>query len=383
MKNDIKELEIQNFKSIKHIKFNPKRVNVIIGKPNVGKSNLLEAMSLMSGLYTKSISSFFMDDHVLRCKDMFNLFYDEDIESNIEIHTDKASVFLFENNSLFNFFSMDKHWLTTFRKIGRQLSYFNLSWFFDEISKNTSAYSDFDDPEKPLKKTVNNIIPSSIIFQKKGNFVGCKDIDSLKFIDPIKRYSYKHFDKYDDTFRGFLISPFGDNLFSVLSHNKELLNEIGGFLEEQGLEFVLDKKENKFIIQKKIDRIVYQIPYSNIADTLKHIIFYLAAIETNKDSVLLFEEPEVHSYPPYVKMLADRIILSEENQFFITTHSPYMLNSFINDLKDEELNVVLAYYEDYQTKIKILSKEELREMVGWGVDVFFNIDRFLETPVMK
>ena len=45
----IKNIEIKNFKSIRHAKIEDcKRVNVFIGYPNVGKSNILEALSLYS-----------------------------------------------------------------------------------------------------------------------------------------------------------------------------------------------------------------------------------------------------------------------------------------------------------------------------------------------
>lgn len=35
-------VEIKNFKSIKDLRLDCKRVNIFIGKPNVGKSNILE-----------------------------------------------------------------------------------------------------------------------------------------------------------------------------------------------------------------------------------------------------------------------------------------------------------------------------------------------------
>lgn len=368
MKNNIKELEIKNFKSIKHIKFNPKRVNVFIGKPNVGKSNILEGMSLMTGLYNIRAGNFFNDEKVLRYKDLYNLFYDEETEHRIEISTDKSLVMLLEGNYDFIYISYDKY----LKKFIKDFSSENLRNTFSDLSnKHDNAL------KKLSEEHVNYLRPVVNSYNKDGK-KGYEIYSPFVYgaINPILRYAYKHFDNYNGQDKVVLEAPFGENLFAVLSTSKELLNEIGGFLEEQGLEFVLDKKENRFIIQKKIDRIVYQVPYSNIADTLRHIIFYLAAIETNKDAVLLFEEPEVHSYPPYIKMLADRIALDEENQYFISTHSPYMLNTLIDSLGDDKLNVVLTYYEDYQTKVKVLDSEELSEMQQMGVDVFFNLDRF-------
>ena len=48
----IKNLEIENFKSIKHLKLDCKRINLFIGEPNTGKSNILESFGILSfGLY--------------------------------------------------------------------------------------------------------------------------------------------------------------------------------------------------------------------------------------------------------------------------------------------------------------------------------------------
>ena len=51
MQNAITTLRIQNFKSIKDVTMTPRRVNIIIGRPNVGKSNILEALSLLGGMF--------------------------------------------------------------------------------------------------------------------------------------------------------------------------------------------------------------------------------------------------------------------------------------------------------------------------------------------
>jgi AAA15 family ATPase/GTPase len=49
-------VEIKNFKSIKQTHFDCERVNVLIGKPDVGKSNIFEALGLLN-------KSSLMSDH--------------------------------------------------------------------------------------------------------------------------------------------------------------------------------------------------------------------------------------------------------------------------------------------------------------------------------
>jgi len=76
-------LQIQNFKSIKDLKLDCKRVNIFIGKPNTGKTNILEALGLMglnqspNGLSDLKIFA--------RHETINNLFYDENIEQHITI----------------------------------------------------------------------------------------------------------------------------------------------------------------------------------------------------------------------------------------------------------------------------------------------------------
>ena len=150
-------------------------------------------------------------------------------------------------------------------------------------------------------------------------------------------------------------------------------------LESYGLSFVYIDADKEFAVMKSIKRNVTLFPYSSMADTFQRLFFYLAAIESNKNSVLLFEEPEAHSFPPYVKLLADRISEDIDNQYFIATHSPYLLSTLLENLKDDEINIAITYFDDYETKIKLLSPEELSEVQDFGTDLFFNLDLFVKS----
>lgn len=83
MDNFIKNLEIKNFKSIKHLTLDCKRVNVFIGKPNVGKSNILEALGLFSSVYIEENLN-----ELVRMKKVDDLFFDSFLSNKIEIKLD-------------------------------------------------------------------------------------------------------------------------------------------------------------------------------------------------------------------------------------------------------------------------------------------------------
>jgi len=88
MDNLLNRIEIKNFKSIKHLKTDCKRVNVFIGKPNVGKSNILEALSLLGAHYTTDENKFLGE--FIRYEEISNLFYDDDLLNIIEVDTNLA-----------------------------------------------------------------------------------------------------------------------------------------------------------------------------------------------------------------------------------------------------------------------------------------------------
>ncbi len=118
----------------------------------------------------------------------------------------------------------------------------------------------------------------------------------------------------------------------------------------------------------------YNYPFQNLSDTVQRVIFYIAAIETNKEAILLFEEPEANTFPYYTKQLAERIAADESNQYFIVTHNPYFLNSLVQQTPIEQLNVFVTYMEDYQTKLRKLSEDDFSKILDLDKEVFYNLD---------
>jgi AAA15 family ATPase/GTPase len=197
-----------------------------------------------------------------------------------------------------------------------------------------------------------------------------------------KAYSFKKGALINlDTGHVNLAVPHGNNLIEIIQTYPELRREIASMFERYGQKLQLRIDERKLEIIKDQDGIIYSYPYSSVADTLQRIIFYLAAIESNSEAVLLFEEPEAHSFPVYVSKLGRRIVESRNNQFFIDTHSPYLITEILetmltDDAQAGELAMFAAYYEDHQTKVHQLSDEEIRSIRNDGIDVFYNMKRF-------
>ncbi|MBC7864820.1 MAG: AAA family ATPase, partial [Bacteroidia bacterium] len=134
MDHMIKWLEIENFKSIKKTKINCKRINVFVGAPNVGKSNILEAVSLLAG-YNSINPQKFLHEYV-RYEKVRNLFYDNDRKLNIHVGSNLGSFYCqYHMNAIDNYdliFGPDKG-INDFKSIsqGGSLSHhINAFWQF-------------------------------------------------------------------------------------------------------------------------------------------------------------------------------------------------------------------------------------------------------------
>ena len=316
----IKDLEIKNFKSIKHLRLDCKRINIFIGEPNTGKSNILETLGLLSHMYYGDFEKF------VRFESMGDLFHDGNLEDKIEIKFDEnACQVEFQN--------------------GDFVGYYNSS---------TRAFA-YDYGATSRSKA------------------------SLPELKPFKFYKFEVRRDFPRQEADFLLPPSADNLLSIILTRKDIRKLVKQIFDTSGLRVVLKPQEKKIEVQKEIEDIIISHPYSLVSDTLQRIIFHLIAIETNKNSVIVFEEPESHAVPYYTKYLAERIALDKNNnQYFIATHNPYLLLSILEKAHKDEVAVFITYFEDYQTKVKLLSEKDLEEIMELGIDLFFNIERFLE-----
>lgn len=93
--------------------------------------------------------------------------------------------------------------------------------------------------------------------------------------------------------------------------------------------------------------------------------------------MIILEEIEAHSYPPYISKVTNCILDDESNQYFITTHSPYVVNDFL-EKKDKDVAIYLVDLQDGKTIVRKLSDNELEEVYDDGIDLFFNGDMFLK-----
>lgn len=320
----IHRVHIKNYKSIEEVDFQARRVNVFIGEPNSGKSNLLEAIGW---LCEGTLSEF---RKLFRCLTAVDLFPDTDLSKTISISLDEWSVSL-------------------------------------GLTKDQQAIAAIYMRSNKLRGHVR--------------FLGNGELDGAPGLSesPIRCYTYQptwvSLTQAPEQY-GFLRPPYGRNLADLIYSHAALRTSVGELLRSKGFRLEIRPQKREMLFSKEVDGVIFSYPFEAMSETLRRIVFYKAVLETNRDSVLVLDEPEANTFPFYTKYLAERIALDETNQFFLTTHNPYVLMSIIEKTPKADLAVYVTRMHNYRTELRLLGDSELSEALDLGMDLFLNLDRY-------
>ncbi len=345
----INTLEINRFKSIKSLTLNCRKFNLFIGEPNTGKSNILEALGLWSFLRYGQEDGIDANEF-FRFETTLDLFYDAVIDEPLQIRCDDLTFSLSERSGRFR----------------------------GSLEEPNSI-----EAGSPSMRT-NRYPPGMVLEVLTGSHSDVRRIVPVVGALPakmaqVKFYRFRVLKTFNQPRSDFLLPPSGDNLLSLLVAHQMLRSAVNNPFRSRGLRLGLRPQENKIEVIKSLeDDIIISHPYSLASETFQRLTFYQAAILSNHDSVLVFEEPESHSFPYHTKYLAEQIALDENgNQYFIATHNPYFLLPVLEKANKDDVAVHIVYYEDYQTKTRELAPDDLAELAE--VDVFTNLERYLDT----
>ena len=355
----IEKITIENYKSIDHCSIdNCNEINLLVGPPNSGKSNIIENLSLFTlpifdSRKTKKIK---LKD-IIRFGDKLDLFK----SSADEIL--KANTSLIKKNNLQINLELK---LNTLRGNSKD-NILDFKFEFEQflLLKTAEIVKLSYDFNSSFKVEINE-------FNDHKNYRSGTFVKYYKFIESIKSINLEN---------ESLTPYWGENLGEVIYFNEDLQKYIQKELQKIGMSLSIiknDKTPKAQLTDKNGVSLLFD--FYMLADTFQRIVFYKAAILSNKENILLFEEPEAHCYEPYMIDFVNDILNSgNDNQYFIVTHSDFILQEFLRDEENRyRTNIYMIKNEPNQgTKVKLIEKEN-KDVYNYGMNVFFNFDSLWE-----
>jgi AAA15 family ATPase/GTPase len=345
----VNNLLIRNYKSISDLEIKTKRVNIFIGEHNSGKSNILEALSWFSiNALDKNVFP-----EMFRFKNATDFFYDFDASRPIEIKTNDLNLVIRYAKNESSAIQSELEGLI----------------YSSDLEIDPLVENDWHN--------LKNKFPDANFCAFRFLFDGQIEAINGHLESSFRTYIFKKLKSFRNNYRPFLNPPYGENIPSLLLSNKEYKELVSAIFKEKGFRLMLKPNEGDINMAKDVHDELYSYPYTSISETIQRVVFYMLAIESNKNAVLVLDEPESNTFPMYTKQLAELIALDNSNQYFIVTHDPYLLSSLLSKAPSNDLSVFITKMEDYKTQVSKVDEKDLSALLDKGVDIYFNLNKFI------
>lgn len=340
----IKKLNINTVDGL--LEMEPKKINVIIGPNNSGKSRMLkELRDFLSG-----------DMRDIKIIETIDYDYPSNLERIDESYDIKSRMAkdLYGNWILRTYSNKsDQPWDTnaTFESyFTRNLNSIGEDWgtFFEDIIKNKEQNQFFQ-------------YLGSLFFQYLGTeerLTICKmqknyglDSNNTNYLTSFK-------------FEERLLKELADNVKRIFKKDIVLDNQTLGdrlvFRVGENFDYLTGILGND---KGEITDLFNADMLDNQGDGLKSYVSTFLSLKAKGNEVLLIDEPEAFLHPPLARQLGELIgDFKDEKQVFISTHSVEVLKGILS--KSSDVNVIrITQPETYKNEINILDKEILQNIM--------------------
>ena len=240
-------LEIRNFKSVEHVELSCRRVNVLIGEPNTGKSNILEALGLISYVAHANPTSDLRE--FVRCDDTSNLYYDGDLSQPLEIVLNIAS----PRDS-----SQHLRPPAVPTRIRLQLGFSNGGFKGSVVAQEILIQAPGRDPIYGPTGFGDYSISGDL-----RSLSVRRDRHSPPNAAACKFYRFVPMSTFPEKGGSFLLPPSGANLLALLLQNRDLRVDANRPFLSRGLRLGLRPQENKIEVLKDFDDVNRITPLSS------------------------------------------------------------------------------------------------------------------------
>lgn len=367
----ISTIKIKNFKGISSLEFNPKRINLIIGKNNTGKTSLIEAINLLfnpnetNRLYPNHLQNIIKSgsEH----SELFVTANNKKIDLKIKKADELETIYAFKNDlidSLVKNLSNTKYSTEIIKAIKDELEKEltelidpelksmlikdSITLFKDENEKK--VYYSLKHPLYQLTLSKLESIYDKILKHLKNRLDLEEDVIGFKFLRYALYYALHDLaitqisDKKDVVLIKNLIQGIERNI-SIEKNEKavERIHEIELIIKEHNLIGGLERLDSSTLFKSSGDGQIVSVPFSFLGDGFKALVGLLWRISSKdmNNKIVLLDEPEIHMHPGYILELIKFILKFSKEfgiQFFIVTHNIDFIDFLFsgNFLKEEQ-----------------------------------------------
>ena len=264
------KLYVQNFKSIKDLELEIKPLTILVGKPDTGKSNILEAVGLLTSfVYKDYFDRYFRTIKILGLTYKYYekfariTFQREEPELKLKLELEMLS----ENAAQFWLFRRFSEWCM----------------LYVEILPNAARYviDVSDQPPERARNLVDLLMNLHVFRFYRFYAQGTLEID-YDYIIPFPEYERLR-SMESELRKIILVPPSGKNLCELTEFNDEAYELLTDLARDLGYDDVViahTPSGRQICLTKKEGRRIVQFPFESLADGLRNYILSMIALST-------------------------------------------------------------------------------------------------------
>lgn len=407
----IKEFNCYGFRNVSAENLKFKRINILIGPNNAGKSNFIRALSFAANMVSNpinettgfltelkrngwnTIANRYIDSHSFKLVWNFKL-----EERRPVVYTLCATVGKRRDENYIVEESLD----SAQRRSGAMEPYNYFRCHASELGYGQFSTAGLSSqPNKLLFTEVNQF--ETVLLQMDSLFFENKEMFSTPFVRDEIRRVLESMRRYFRSFYSYSCTAF--NIAAIREMQDE--QNDGSFLKKDGSNFVNvfweamnTEPEFKDRYLHKLRRLVSNcddvniataggkiwmeltingcnFPLSEVSDGTIHLLLLLMMLNISEHSgisLLAIDEPEMNLHPAWQKLLTSEILRCQSfKQCFISTHSPDMLDEFTQSFLDGDVGVFVFDSSSKRPIRQLEAQEMLPDLENWSLGDLYRI----------